>query len=237
MASYCVSDIHGEYGSYLQLLEKIHFSAQDTLYILGDLVDRGPQPLTLVRDVMARDNVIALAGNHDLLACILLRPLIYGGREQDLDEEKMMEILRWQQDGGASTLREFRALSVDQRREVVDWLAERELWQEVEAGGRRYLLVHAGLGRDFDPARPLDDYSLEDYLFSRPDFDRPAFADRYLVVGHTPTRNIPGAVPDRIFRKNGYIDIDCGCVRSGCLGALCLDTGEEIYMQRESGQH
>ncbi len=236
MATYCISDIHGEYETYLRLLEKIGFSQQDTLYLLGDMVDRGPQPLTLVRDVMARENVVALAGNHDLMACLFLRPLIHGGRQQDLDEEKMMEILRWQQDGGASTLREFRALSVDQRREVVEWLEDLELFREVEAGGERYVLVHAGFGDAFDPGRPLDDYSLEDYLFSRPDLSRPGFADKYTVFGHTPTRLLPGAVPNRIFRSGRYIDIDCGCVFGGWLGALCLDTGEEFYVQRREAQ-
>ena len=41
---YIVSDIHGCYDQYQMLLEKIQFSEEDELYVLGDVVDRGPEP-------------------------------------------------------------------------------------------------------------------------------------------------------------------------------------------------
>ena len=232
MATYCVSDIHGEYEAFLRLLEKIRFSADDTLYILGDLVDRGPRPMALIRDVMARDNVIALAGNHDFLACMFLKKLIYGGRAEDVDERAMMDILLWQQDGGAPTLADFHRLSVPERAEVVDWLRDMELYCEIDVGDARYVLVHTGLGENADPARDLDDYALEDYLFARPDYSRVCFPDRYIVSGHTPTRLIPGhGGADTIYRANRHIAIDCGCVFGGNLAAICLDTGEEFYVK------
>lgn len=42
MATYVISDIHGEYDMFLDLLEKIGLKEADTLYILGDVLDRGP---------------------------------------------------------------------------------------------------------------------------------------------------------------------------------------------------
>ena len=39
---YVMSDIHGEYERYLAMLEQIAFSQDDTLFVLGDVVDRGP---------------------------------------------------------------------------------------------------------------------------------------------------------------------------------------------------
>lgn len=39
---YIISDIHGCYHEYMELLNKIKFSDKDELYILGDAVDRGP---------------------------------------------------------------------------------------------------------------------------------------------------------------------------------------------------
>lgn len=41
MAHYVMSDIHGEADRFHAMLEKIHFSDDDTLYILGDVIDRG----------------------------------------------------------------------------------------------------------------------------------------------------------------------------------------------------
>ena len=42
---YFMSDIHGCYKEYMELLEKIHFSDEDELYVVGDVVDRGPEPV------------------------------------------------------------------------------------------------------------------------------------------------------------------------------------------------
>ena len=40
MSTYVISDIHGNYEAYMRLLEKIRFSESDTLYVLGDILDR-----------------------------------------------------------------------------------------------------------------------------------------------------------------------------------------------------
>lgn len=178
--TYCVSDIHGEYEKFLELLKKIHFSSEDTLYIIGDIMDRGPQPITLVQDLMQRENVIALAGNHDLLACMFLRYLIYGGRAQDLNENAMMDILRWQRDGGASTLKEFQALSIPEQEDVVEWLEDLELYREIAANGKDFVLVHTGLGPNAAPSRPLEDYTLEECLLLRSDY-KAVYPNRFMM--------------------------------------------------------
>ena len=38
--TYVISDLHGRYDLYLEMLERIQFSPEDTLYILGDVADR-----------------------------------------------------------------------------------------------------------------------------------------------------------------------------------------------------
>ena len=59
---YVMSDIHGEYDKYRRMLEKIRFSDNDILYILGDVVDRGPEPVKILLDMMKRPNVVPLLG-------------------------------------------------------------------------------------------------------------------------------------------------------------------------------
>ena len=66
--NYVISDIHGCYREYQKLLEKIHFSDTDVLYLLGDMVDRGPEPVKVLQDVMLRSNVYPILGNHDYMA-------------------------------------------------------------------------------------------------------------------------------------------------------------------------
>ena len=55
---YIMSDIHGCYEPYQALLDKIHFSDQDELYVLGDAMDRGPEPMKVIQDLMMRPNAI-----------------------------------------------------------------------------------------------------------------------------------------------------------------------------------
>jgi serine/threonine protein phosphatase 1 len=55
---YVMSDIHGCYRQYMTMLEKIEFADDDLLYVLGDVVDRGPQPMEVLMDMSMRANVI-----------------------------------------------------------------------------------------------------------------------------------------------------------------------------------
>ena len=61
---YVMSDLHGCYDKYMQMLEKIKFSSNDTLYILGDIIDREDNGIKILLDIMKRSNVIPLLGNH-----------------------------------------------------------------------------------------------------------------------------------------------------------------------------
>lgn len=49
MATYVISDIHGQYNMFIELLDKINLKDTDTLYILGDVLDRGPHPIKTIR--------------------------------------------------------------------------------------------------------------------------------------------------------------------------------------------
>ena len=52
--TYTISDIHGEYDQFMTILEKIHFSDSDTLYVLGDVVDRGEHPIKVLQYMMGK---------------------------------------------------------------------------------------------------------------------------------------------------------------------------------------
>ena len=73
--TYVIADIHGCYKEYRELLEKVGFSDTDTLYVLGDALDRGPEPMAVILDMMDRPNVYYILGNHDLLMMTLMKKL------------------------------------------------------------------------------------------------------------------------------------------------------------------
>lgn len=74
MAHYVMSDIHGEADRFHAMLEKIQFTADDTLYILGDVIDRGPEGISLLLEIMEMPNVVMLLGNHEYMMLQYMSP-------------------------------------------------------------------------------------------------------------------------------------------------------------------
>ena len=232
---YVMSDLHGQYDLYRKMMEQLPLSAGDTLYVLGDVLDRGPHPIQILLDMMERPNVVFLWGNHEQIGFPCLRFLTqeHTGQRSDPSALDLMGILRaWQEHSGQTTVDEFLALDRETRRAVVDYLEGAKQYQTVKAGGKTYILVHGGLG-NFASYRPLWDYSTDELVWSRPDYEVPYFTDhRYVVAGHTPTQTIPGCpAPGYIFRKNHHIAIDCGAfLPEGRLGCLRLEDEREFYV-------
>ena len=61
---YCLSDIHGCYSLFCRLLEEIRFGGGDTLYVLGDIIDKGPESVRLLRLLFSMPNAYCIAGVH-----------------------------------------------------------------------------------------------------------------------------------------------------------------------------
>jgi len=233
---YCISDLHGRWDKYRAILEAVSFKSTDILYVLGDVIDRGPEGVRILRDMMLRPNVLPILGNHEFTAAMCLPWLMEEITDQSLDaleEAQIAALSEWIANGGGPTLRALKALPPEEREELLAYIQEMDVYAEAEAGGRSYLLVHAGL-EHFTPGKPLEDYELRDFLFSRPAPGAACDPGRTLIFGHTPTRLLWAeageAARDEIFRGAGRIGIDCGCGFGGRLGCLCLDTLEEFYV-------
>ncbi len=121
MATYAIGDIQGCYPALQRLLERVAFDPlTDRLWIVGDLVNRGPQSLQVLRvlrDLGSAATVVL--GNHDLY--LLMVAAGYQRREDD------------------DTL--YQVLEAPDRDELLQWLSCRPL-MHVEGD---YVLVHAGL--------------------------------------------------------------------------------------------
>lgn len=218
-------------------MSAIDLRPDDALYVLGDVIDRGPDGCQLLLDMMGRPNVIPVLGNHEFTAAVCLPWLLEEVTDRslaDLDDTRLAALQEWIVNGGGPTLRELQGLSRAEREDILDYLREMELYAEAEAGGRNFVLTHAGLDH-FSPDKPLEDYALEDFLFCRPKPEEDFWSDRHLVYGHTPTRLLRAQMgqplSDDILHCGQQTAIDCGCGFDGKLGCLCLDTMEELYLE------
>ena len=123
---YVMSDIHGEYEKYIEMLRLINFNDDDELYILGDIVDRGPEPIKILQDIIMRSNVFPIMGNHDLMALDILKKLSVDITEDNfssqVDIEVMNEMLDWFSNGGTVTMEKFRELNKTERRDILDYI-------------------------------------------------------------------------------------------------------------------
>ena len=231
---YVMSDIHGEYQKYKQMLEKIKFNEQDTLYMLGDVIDRGPDGIKILQDMMKYPNIVPLFGNHEYMSikCISwLKQEITEDNIEKMDDSVLDEFSNWIFNGGISTIEGFRNLSADEQDNIIDYLAEFTLYEELYLNDKHYILVHAGLG-NFDPNKSLEDYEVSELIWDRPDYDKKYFDDpnTFFFLLHTPTILINGKI--EIYHGYQYIAIDCGATyEGGKLACLCLDTMEEFYVE------
>ncbi len=231
--TYVVSNLHGHLDEYLTLLQTIRFDAdRDVLYVLGDIVDYGPDPMGLIGDMSLRLTVYPVAGEHDYLAARMLtgyekmQAAVANG--QSPDPTFATELTAWVKDGGEPTLSGYRALDQDMQEGVLDYLTDMPLYEEVTVNGKDYLLLHQGI-YDFTPDVEPDWLEPNDFFSESIDPTARYFEDKTIIVGHTPTSE-EDAGAGRIFYGNGTIFVDCGLGRGGRLGCLRLEDGKEFYV-------
>lgn len=204
MPTYVMSDMHGDYKKYIRALKTIDFKDQDTLYVLGDVVDRGENSCKILLDMMCHFNIIPLLGNHEFMATSILSKLIQEITEDTIDgfdQDFMTGMLTWFDNGGASTLDEFKKLSLEDKQAVLEYLEEFELYAELTINHQNYVLVHAGLDH-FSRTKKLSDYKLHEIIWAKTDYDKIYFEDKIMITGHTPVSEIQSdKSADKIYKK------------------------------------
>ncbi|MBE6597858.1 MAG: serine/threonine protein phosphatase [Ruminococcaceae bacterium] len=231
--TYVMSDIHGQYEKFLKMLKIIRFKDTDDLYILGDVVDRGPQSVELLRDISMRHNVFPILGNHDMTALMLLRKLCTEVTEDNCENTLNAELLKslamWQADGGQATLDGFKRLPPDERSDLLDYLEDFSPYEIVTVGDKRFILVHGGIPYA-KRSLPLSKQDIGEMVTERPDYSKRYYKNAYLVTGHTPTASIDEKYKGKIYQGNGHIAIDCGAGFGMNLGCFRLEDSWEYYV-------
>lgn len=137
MATYLIGDVQGCFASLQKLLQKIEFSpSTDTVYLLGDIVNRGPQSLETLRYCRDKEgSVQVLLGNHDLHLLACAHQVRLPGRRDTLNP----------------------VLQAADRDDLLPWLARQPLARHLRSQqGQDLLLVHAGVLPSWSLQNTLD---------------------------------------------------------------------------------
>ncbi|PHI21003.1 hypothetical protein CEQ90_04775 [Lewinellaceae bacterium SD302] len=210
---YAISDIHGNYRTFLNALDTIQLSPSDELYLLGDYIDRGPGSREVISHIfqLIKEGyrVNCLRGNHE-------QYMLDAFATDDFSPQNY-----WLKTGGGQTLDSYRTSKTDLHPIVDDhlkWMNALPYYFDIGD----YLLVHAGL--NFKSPDPLQDK--KGILFSRRwygDIDPGWLGDRFVVHGHTPIER--HLIEAQLSDDHPYpaFNIDAGCFhyRPG-FGHLCV---------------
>ena len=234
---YVLSDIHGNERRFNSIMEQIDLHAEDTLYILGDVIDRHPGGIRILRKIMKMPNVKMLLGNHEyMMLSALGYPYDNSGDADELIQRKALRL--WYANGGRVTHDYLKHIRKSQRSEIVDFLRGLPLNIDVEVKGIPYKLVHGSPAEYYSDDSGYDNPT-QFALWERRRPWEPPPGDYVLVFGHTPTAHYQNCFPMEPWYGNKCIAMDCGCGypetgfgrNPGRLACLCLDTGKVFYSE------
>ena len=128
MSTYLIGDVHGCYDELRALLQQVDFDPQqDTLWLTGDLVARGPGSLEVLRYVKSLGNAVRLVlGNHDLHLLA-----VYAGISRNKPKDRLTPLLE-----------------AEDADELINWLRRQPLLQVDEE--KKLVMGHAGITPQWD---------------------------------------------------------------------------------------
>lgn len=228
--TYVMSDIHGNQARFENVMQKINLQPEDTLYILGDVVDRFPDGIRMLRQFMKMPNVKMLLGNHEHM---MLEALFNPIKKQDWDNEdyvRQKNLNRWYYNGGDITHYYLKHIRKSIRQEVFEFLSQLPLNIPVEVNGQKFLLIHGGVADNFEQYNYKYDDKTTYAVWSRDSRYEAIPDDTILIFGHTPTDHFQRKRPMEMWQYGNYIGIDCGCgYMDGRLCCIRLEDMEEFY--------
>jgi serine/threonine protein phosphatase 1 len=237
MAQYLMTDIHGFYEPFMQMLDKIKFSDSDRLLILGDSIDRGPESCKMLDFIFQHTNVESLMGNHELMFL----------------EEVMSELGRgprstyrdWFHNGGEPVLKQMLAREKkdpDYISQIHKEISKWPYYQIFKDYGRKPIVcIHAGYScwkneNGTNPKLKTMLNATNDFwkVWMREEFILYQSHPRYIsIFGHTPTAAMGAEGKIWYSEDKSKICLDTSAYRFNTLACLRLDDMEEFYVTVE----
>lgn len=219
---YVLSDIHGNQAAFDQILGMIDLQPEDHLYIIGDVVDRGPHGIELLQRIRKMPNTTLMLGNHEYMMINRLR------HPEDWDLMRL-----WYKNGGKETEEPFKQLDQEAQESLLQYLESLPVQFDVTVQDTVYTLVHACPAELFGQYVGWYENETEFAVWKRIDGFTSLPEGKTVVFGHTPTIHFQ-ETDGRMYIYHGdrRICIDCGCAypdMGGLLACLRLDDIKEFY--------
>lgn len=175
---YAISDLHGCYGSYMEVMKRL--TSKDHLYILGDVIDREPNGIKILQDIIRRQQqpernpqITFLLGNHEMqfIETLVIRKnynrahpqnqlsledIYYRDKRKVLSKEGEKYIdtwLNWNE--GYLTYPYFVNLPVEQQRQILNFLNDAYVILPQTIKEKNYLFVHAAPPEDLEMIKQM----------------------------------------------------------------------------------
>lgn len=203
---YVMSDIHGNRRRFDSVMAQIDLQPEDTLYILGDVVDRYPFGIEILQKLMSMPNVKMLKGNHE----VLFEYAAKTGRTQ-----------LWYWNGGEPTHDAFKKLEEEKQQEIIRFIENLPINIDIEVNGIKYKLVHGSPVEWYYEKHNKHGTASEYSVWERVDPYDAIDREYVTIFGHTPTQYYKSDHILSIWHGENAIGIDCG---SGF-----KSTGKQIY--------
>lgn len=184
MATYVTSDAHGHLRALDRVLEASGVGADDTLYVLGDMIDRGPEPLGVIHlvrglaDSHGIGQVHVLKGNHEGLMLDALQ----GATPYSEGD--------WEINGGWVTAGQLDALPREQADDIIAWMRGLPLYDVVKVEDR--FAPRLRPASDVAPASGAAPTCMRTYMLCHAGINAPA-AHAYLAASGIPVER-PGVL-------------------------------------------
>ncbi len=211
MRTLIVGDIHGCYSEFKALLKAASVTpGKDRIVSVGDMINRGPDSLSVIRFFRDTPSTLAVMGNH----------------------ERMFQLQQydWLVDSSfAITLYTLKQKEVE---EIQDFIHTLPLFIRIEEA----LILHAGL----DPSKPLEQQDADVLLGNGPDSKRLVSKRSWyddikypvpVVFGHT--------ISEKVIRgkRNNVWGLDQGCYKGGFLAGLLIPEWEVVTVPSQGGDY
>ncbi len=240
--TYVCSDIHSEYAVYEAMMK--HIKDNDKLYILGDVIDRGPDGIKILQDIIERQEkgqVEFFVGNHEYM---MIQSLFFNNQAEKENWEN--------NNNGTITEKAYYSLPTEQQEKIKQFLLNALVYKEIKVNGEKIYLVHAKAVKDSkklqetvtDMINTGREQELQDAVWARENARKSSKSGEvwkakdipkegaFTIIGHTPTykRESNGINYD----NHGVLYIDCGASYGEKEALVRLEDGNVLYFDTET---